>query len=113
MFKYLKTLLIELSHKEGNAPINPDDIDVKYIEAASRYAFPALFDERACLGDDDTHKIELADSILHQFGIEAMAKYEELVQRGDIDIATVDNRGDFKETHHSGDTGYNTVRKFR
>ena len=105
MFEYLKVLLINLSHKEGNQPINPDDIDVKYIEAASRYCFPVLFDKYAILDQDNNHKIELANSILDKFGIETMEMYEMLIMYGEIGIAFIDNRDEGPSlTHMGGDT---------
>ena len=92
LFEYLKALLIELSSKDGVASINPDEIDVKYIEASSRYRYPVLFDKYAVLSEDDKHKIELANSILYNFGIETMAMYERVIMDGDIDIRYIDNR---------------------
>ena len=85
LFEYLKAVLIIISEKEGSDRINPDDIDVEYIETACRYCFPVLFDPYALLGDDDLHKIELADSILHEFDIETMDDV-------DIDIKCIDRR---------------------
>lgn len=72
--------------------VNRDDVDLKYMKSAFRYMIPCLDDPRALLSEDEKHKIELADSILHMFRIETMAEYEEFVLRGDIDIATIDHR---------------------
>lgn len=96
LFEYLKALLIHFSRKEGNAPINPDDIDVKYIEAASRYCYPVLFDKYAILDQDDTTKIKIqfAEHILRQFGLVDMYKYENLYTKGEIDLVFVDRRDD-------------------
>ena len=92
LFEYIKSVIVVLSEKEGNRPVDPSVIDVKYIESAVRYTMPGYFDIYALIGDSDRHKIELADSILHKFGIETMAKYEELVERGDIGIDILDHR---------------------
>ena len=94
LFEYLKALLVVLSEKEGNASINPDDIDVKYIEAASRYCYPVLFDKYAVLDQDDSvrHKIEMAEDILHKFDITEMYEYENLINRGEIDLKFIDTR---------------------
>ena len=94
LFEYLKSLLIELSRKEGNSPINPDDINVKYIEVACRYCFPVLFDKYAILDQDDTNKIKIqfAEHVLRQFGLEDMYEYENLHTRGEIDIEFIDRR---------------------
>jgi GTP cyclohydrolase II len=94
MFEYLKGLLIDLSHKEGNVPIDPDEIDVEYVETVCRYSFPTLFDRRALLGNNDLRKIGLADSILAKFDVKTMAKYEGLVERGDVDVIILDHRCD-------------------
>jgi uncharacterized coiled-coil protein SlyX len=92
LFEAIKCVIVLLSEKEGNQLVDPNEIDVKYIESAVRYTMPGLFSMYALLSEDDKHKIELADSILHWFGIDAMAKYEELIECGDIDIATIDHR---------------------
>ena len=63
LFGYLKALLIELSHKEGNASINPDDVNVIYIKSACRYCLPVLFNRYALLSGVDCRKIGLVDSI--------------------------------------------------
>lgn len=73
--------------------VNRCDVDLKYMKSAFRYMLPCLGDPRALLSENDKHKIELANSILHKFGVETMDKYEELVMRGDIEIATIDRRG--------------------
>lgn len=72
--------------------VNRDEVDLEYMKSAFRYMLPCLGDPRALLSENEKHKIELADSVLHKFGIETMAKYEELVMRGDIDIQIVDRR---------------------
>ena len=92
LFEYIKYVIVVLSEKEGNRNVDPSVIDVKYIEAAVRYTMPGLFNIYALIGDEDIHKIELADSILHKFGIETMVKYEELAERGDIGIDILDRR---------------------
>ena len=92
LFEYVASLIIDLSNEEGNLPVDPEDIDLKYLKSAVRYTMPGLFSMFALLGENDIHKIELADNILHKFGVKTMAKYEELVMRGDIDIATIDRR---------------------
>jgi hypothetical protein len=56
MFDHLKDLLLKLSREKGNTPINPDDIDVKYVEATCLYCFPVLFDKYALLDQDDSIK---------------------------------------------------------
>ena len=74
--------------------VNRDRVDLKYMEIAFKYMILCLGDPRALLSDNDKHKIELAESILHKFRIETMAKYEELVQRGDIEVLIKDRRGE-------------------
>lgn len=124
LFEYLKALLIKLSHKGENTPINPDDIDVKYIEAASRYCYPVLFDKYAILDQDDSikDKVQLANDILHKFGLTEIYEYENLINSGEIDFVCVGRReyldcarkmpsGDPNEepilTHMGGDTKLN------
>lgn len=92
LFEYIKALIIEISHRKGWEPVNPNDIDMKYVEAAVRYTMPGLFSMYALLSEDDKHKIEFMDSILHKFEIGTMVKYEELVERGDISIVVIDRR---------------------
>jgi uncharacterized coiled-coil protein SlyX len=72
--------------------VNRDEVDLEYMKSAFRYMLPCLGDPRALLSENEKHKIELAESILNEFGIETMDKYEELIDRGDIDIATIDHR---------------------
>lgn len=92
LFEYIKALIIEISHRKGWEPVNPNDIDMKYVEAAVRYTMPGLFSMYALLSEDDKHKIELADGILMRFGVQTTAKYNELVDRGDIDVIVIDYR---------------------
>ena len=118
MFEYLKVLLINLSRKEGNAPIKPDDIDVKYIEAASRYCFPVLFDKYALLDEDDTNKIKIqfAEYILRMFGLENMYEYENLHTRGEIELEFIDHRSDADENaedRHKIELADSVLHKFR
>ena len=52
--------------------------------------------------DEMVEKVEFADDILHKLGIETMAKYMELVERGDIAIRLVNYRdcGDASVLYH-------------
>ena len=86
LFWYIKFAILELSKAADGTTIDPDEIDIKYIEAAIRYTLPGLFSEHALLSENDKKKIALATAILDKLGIETMSKYDELAGRGDVTI---------------------------
>lgn len=91
LFEFVKKLIVDLSNAEEQ-PIDPNDIDMMYLKHVIAYTMPGLFSMYALLGEDEKHRFELAGDILHKFRIETMAKYEELVNRGDVDILIIDRR---------------------
>ena len=92
LFEYIKALILELTSLEKDISIEPNVIDMKYVEAAVRYTMPGLFSMYALLSEDDKHKIDFMDRTLDKLRIKTMEKYEELVERGDIDIIVIDRR---------------------
>lgn len=94
LFEYIKEMIIRLSNEEGKMPVDPNEIDMKYVEDAIRYTMPGLFSIYALLSEYDLHRLELANNILDKFGIRTMVKYEDLVESGDIDVICIDRRDD-------------------